>query len=155
MKKIVLMAVALALATVAFAKPAKVAGWKDVSKIADKNKMEVVNDDTNWYVAKGNGGKDFAFYAVKEFADATITLAMSCVKGEVYSRISWVDKRAEAPYPVLAMNGGDEKCSLVNASQVEIYYDDQTIKECTETLKKDLKDISSEVAKNYGLVIPR
>ena len=156
MKKIVLMAAALfALATVAFAKPAKVAGWKDVAKIADKSGLEVVNDETNWYVAKGNGGKDFAFYAVNEFSDATLTLAMSCIKGEVYSRITCVDKMEEAPYPILALNEGDEKCSLVNANQVSVYFDDQGIQNWTETLKARRKEFLAEVAKEYGLVIPR
>ena len=119
MKKIVLMAAALfALAAVAFAKPAKVAGWKDVAKIADKNKLEVLSDYTDWYAAKGNGGKDFAFYGIKDFSDATLTLAISCIGGEVYSKITCIDKQEEAPYPVLALSEGDEKCKLVNSGEI-------------------------------------
>ena len=155
MKKIVLMAAALALATVAFAKPAKVAGWKDVAKIADKNKLEVVNDETVWYVAKGNGGKDFAFYAIKDFSDGTLTLAMSCIGGEVYSKITCIDKQEEAPYPVLALSEGDEKCKLVNSGEIGRYFTDQGIAFWTDVLKTRRKEFLDEVAKEFGFVVPR
>ena len=155
MKKIVLMAAALALAAVAFAKPAKVASWKDVAKIADKNKMEVVNDETEWYVAKGNGGKDFAFYAIKYYSDATVTFAMSCVGGEVYSKITCIDKQEEAPYPVLAMNEGDEKCSLTNSGEIGRYFTDQGIAFWTDVLKTRRKEFLDELSKEFGLVVPR
>lgn len=156
MKKIVLFTAALfALGMVAFAKPVKVSGWKDVAKIANKNKLEVVNDEANWYVAKGNGGKDFAFYAVKDFSDATLTLAMSCIGGEVFSKITCVDKQEDAPYPVFTLGEDDEKCVLSNANQVDVYFNDDGIKEWTETLKTRRSEFRSEVAKEYGLVLPR
>lgn len=156
MKKIVLFTAALfALGMVAFAKPAKVSGWKDVAKIANKNKLEVVNDETDWYVAKGNGGKDFAFYGVNEFSDATFTFAMSCIGGEVYSRITCVDKQEEAPYPILAMNEDDEKCVLTNGNEIEAHLDDQGTKYWTENLKARRKEFIADIAKEYGLVVPR
>ncbi len=156
MKKIVLFTAALfALGMFAFAKPAKVAGWKDVAKIANKSGLEVVSDDVNNYVAKGNGGKDFAFYAVKDFSDATLTLAMSCIGGEVFSKITCVDKQDETPYPVFTLGEDDEKCVLSNANQLNIYFDDEGMKEWTETLKTRRAEFRSEVAKAYGLVLPR
>ena len=155
MKKIVLMAVAFALATVAFAKPAKVASWKDAAKIADKNGMEVVSDDACWYVAKGNGGKDFAVYAVSDYSDIKVTLAMSCVKGEVFSKVYCEDKEAGTPFPIFALSEGDQKCVLANASSLGVYYKDEGIAIWTEECKNQKAKLLGELAKECGLVIPR
>lgn len=156
MKKIVLFTAALfALGMFAFAKPAKVAGWKDVAKIADKNKLEVVSDDVNYYVAKGKGGKDFAIYAISDYSDIKVTLEMSCIGGEIFSRIVCVDKEAAAPFPIFALGYNDEKCVVVNADSLGVYYNDEGIAIWTEECKNQRAKLLAEVAKAYGLVLPR
>lgn len=156
MKKIALMAAALfALAAVVFAKPAKVKGWKDVAKIANKNDLEVVSDYTDWYVAKGNGGKDFAIYAVKDYADLKVTLEMSCIDGEVYSRIVCVDKEANAPLPIFALSEGADKCVVVNADSLSVYYKDEGIAIWTEECKNQRAKLLGEIAKEYGIAVPK
>lgn len=156
MKKLVLIFAALcAFAAVAFAKPAKVKGWKDVAKIADKNDLEVVSDYTDWYVAKGNGGKDFAIYAVKDYADLKVTLEMSCIDGEVYSRVVCVDKEAAAPFPMFALGENDEKCVVVNADSLSVYYKDEGIAIWTEECKNQRAKLLGEIAKEYGIAVPK
>ncbi|MBO7122878.1 MAG: hypothetical protein J6V90_06320 [Treponema sp.] len=156
MKKIVLFTAALfALGMVAFAKPAKVSGWKDVAKIANKNKMEVVNDETIWYVAKGNGGKDFAIYAIDDYDDIKVTLEMSCIGGEVYSRIICIDKEADAPFPMFALGWDDQKCVLANADNLGVYYDDAGLAAWTEECKNQRAKLLGKIAKEYGLVVPK
>ncbi|MBQ6028701.1 MAG: hypothetical protein IJL24_04155 [Treponema sp.] len=156
MKKIVLLTAALfALGMFAFAKPAKVNNWKDAAKIADKSDLEVVSDDVNYYVAKGNGGKDFAVYAVSDYSDIKVTLAMSCVKGEFYSKIFCEDKEADAPFPIFSMGDGDEKCVLANANTLNVRYTDEGIAEWTEECKNQRAKLLGAVAKEYGLVLPR
>ncbi|MBR5966313.1 MAG: hypothetical protein IK015_09405 [Treponema sp.] len=155
MKKIVLMAAAFALATAAFAKPARVTGWKDVAKIADKNGMEVVEDKTEWFIAKSNGGKDFAVYAVCDFKDMNVTLAMSCIKGEIFSKIYCQDKANGEPYLIYSLVYGDQKCVLVNGKDFGIYAPDEEIAFWTEKCKGERASFLADLAKDYGLVIPR
>ena len=156
MKKLVLIFAALcAFAAVAFAKPAKVKGWKDVAKIANKNDMEVVSDYTDWYVAKSKDGKDFAIYAIKDYSDIKVTLAMSCVGGEVFSRTSCVDKEAESPFPIFAIGENDEKCVVVNADSLSVYYKDEGIAIWTDECKAQRAKLLAELSQKYGLIAPQ
>ena len=155
MKKSVLIVALCALATVAFAKPAKVAGWKDVAKIANKNNMEVVNDEQLWYVAKGNGGKDFALFAEKVFDDARVTVAMSCVKGEVFSKTTVVDLVDGQPNPIFTLGLDDDKVRNVNADNLTIYFNDEGIAMWTDVAKEQRADILNDIAKEFGLSIPK
>ena len=156
MKKLVLIFAALcAFAAVAFAKPAKVNGWKDVAKIANKNDLEVVSDYKDWYVAKGNGGKDFAIYAVKDYADLKVTLEMSCIDGEVYSRVVCVDKEAGQPLPIFALTEGEQKCIVVNADSLSVYYNEEGLRIWTEECKAQRSKLLGEIAKEYGIAVPK
>ncbi len=156
MKKIVLMAAALfALATVAFAKPAKVNGWKDVAKIANKNKMEVVNDEDIWYIAKGNGGKDFAIYAVEKFTDAKVTVAMSCINGEIFSKTTVIDTNDGQPEPIFVLGWDDEKVNLINGGDLTFYFTDEAMADWTAIAKEQRAGILADIAKEFGLVVPK
>lgn len=156
MKKIALFTVALfALAAAVFAKPAKVNGWKDVAKIANKNGMEVASDDVNYYVAKGKGGKDFSIFAINDYDDIKVTLAMSCVGGEIFSKITCVDKETEAPHPVFSMGENDEKCVVVNGGDLSYFFTDEAIANWTVELKNQRSKFLDELAKEFGLVVPK
>lgn len=155
MKKFVLAFAALcALCSVSFAKAPKVGGWKDVAKIADKNGMEVVSDYTDYYVAKGNGGKDFAIYAVVEYDDAKVTLAMSCIGGDVFSKTTSVAKGGDFPGSSFSMTEKDKKCSYQagpsadsNITEFGIYY-------WTATVIHLRQENRAEACQKYGLVLP-
>ena len=156
MKKIVLMAAALfALAAVSFAKPAKVRGWKDVAKIANKNDLEVVSDYTDWYVAKGNGGKDFAIYAIKDYSDLKVTLAMSCIDGEVFSKTTCVDKENGQPEPIFSIGEYDDKCLLENGGDLTVFFATEALAAWTEETKTQRAKLLAEVSQQYGLVVPK
>ena len=159
MKKILLMAAALfALAAVAFAKPAKAPklnGWKDVAKIADKNDFEVASDYTDMYVAKSKDGKEFAFFAVKDYADIKVTVAMSCVDGAVFSKTTCVDKEQSQPLPIFTIGENDEKCVLVNGGDLTYYYGDDALQAWTEEGKNQRSKLRDEVANEFGLVLPK
>ena len=159
MKKIILMAAALlTLAAVAFAKPAKAPklnGWKDVAKIADKNDLEVVSDYTDWYVAKSKDGKEFAFYAVKDYADIKVTLAMSCLDGAVFSKTTCVDKEQTQPLPIFTIGEDDVKCVLVNGGDLPVYYSDDALQVWTEECKNQRAKLREELANEFGLVLPK
>ncbi len=159
MKKILLMAAALfALAAVAFAKPAKAPklnGWKDVAKIADKNDFEVASDYTDMYVAKSKDGKEFAFFAVKDYADIKVTVAMSCVDGAVFSKTTCVDKEQSQPLPIFTIGENDEKCVLVNGGDLTYYYGDDALQAWTEECKNQRSKLREEVANEFGLVLPK
>lgn len=159
MKKIILMAAALfALATVAFAKPAKAPklnNWKDAAKIADKNDLEVVSDYTDWYVAKSKDGKEFVIFAVKDYADIKVTLAMSCVDGVVNSKTTCVDKEQAQPLPIFTIGEYDEKCLLVNGGDLTYYLPEETMQGWTEECKTQRAKLFDEVAKEFGLVVSK
>ena len=156
MKKIVLMAAALfAFAAVSFAKAPKVSGWKDVAKIANKNKLEVVNDEDIWYVAKGNGGKDFAFFAVKRYTDAKVTLAMSCINGEVFSKTTVVDTQDGQPEPTFVLGQNDEKATLVNGGDLTFAFNSDGLAAWSDITKEQRAKLLDEVANEYGLVVPK
>ncbi len=145
----------LALAAALFAKAPKVNGWKDVSKISNKSKLEVVSDDVEWYVAKGNGGKDFAFYAINDYSDIKVTLAMSCIGGEVYSKTTCVDKEQSQPFPIFTIGEDDKKCVNVNGGDLTYYYDDEGLSNWTEECKSQREKLRAEVAQQFGLVLPK
>lgn len=154
MKKIAFVFVALcAFAAAAFAKPAKVNGWKDAAKIANKNNMEVVSNYTDYYVAKGNGGKDFAIYAVKNYADIKVTLAMSCVGGEVFSKTTCVDKENGQPAPIFTIGENDKKCVVANGGDLTYFYNEEGIALWTEEIKSQRSKLLSEVAGQFGLSV--
>ena len=154
MKKTALMVAALfALAAASFAKAPKVDGWKDVSKIAGKSGMEIVSDDVEWYVAKGKGGKDFAFYAIKDYADLKVTLAMSCIGGEVYSKTTCVDKEQSQPLPIFTIGEDDKKCVVANGGDLTYYYDAEALNNWTEECKNQREKLRAEVAQQFGLVL--
>lgn len=155
MKKSVLIVALCALAAAAFAKAPKVSGWKDVAKIANKNKLEVVNDEDLWYVAKGNGGKDFALFCEKIFQDARVTLAMSCIKGEVFSKTTAVDLVDGQPEPIFVLEQGADKVRNVNADNLTIYFKDEAIAAWTNFAKEQTADILKDVAGEYGIVPPK
>lgn len=159
MKKIIIALCALcALSAAAFAKPAKapkLGGWKDIAKIADKNDLEVVENYKDWYVAKSSDGKEFAFYAIKDYADLKVTLAMACIDGEVYSRTTCVDKESSAPLPIFALGENDEKCIVVNADSLSVYYKEEGIVMWTEECKAQRSKLLAELSQKYGLIAPQ
>lgn len=154
MKKIALMAAALfALATVAFAKAPKVSGWKDVAKIANKNGLEVVNDNVEYYVAKGNGGKDFAVYGVWAYSDATVYFSMSSIKGEVFSSAKLVYKGGEFPGESYAMGETDRKC-VHDFGPTDATITDLGLLIGTADLMNQRQKVRAQVAGEFGLVLP-
>ncbi len=154
MKKIVIMTAALlALAAAAFAKAPKVKGWKDVAKIAGKQGMEVVSDYTDRYVAKKNGGKNFVFYAEKKYADMTVTLAMTCVDGDVFSSCTMLLKSDGAPVK-FGMEEQEKKARLVDAGGQGIYFDDAATFLNTTALMEERALLRADVVKEAGLVLP-
>lgn len=154
MKKVVLFTAALfALAMVAFAKPPKIGGWKDVAKLADKYDFEVVNDNVAYYVAKGNGGKDFAVYAVAYYDDATVTLCMSCIKGEYSSKTVFVNKNGDAPGESFTLGENDKKAAYDPGSN-DLYIEELGLLRMTADVMEQRERIRSEICKDYGLVLP-
>ena len=159
MKKFALMAAALfALTAFAFAKPAKgpkLNGWKDVAKIADKFNLEIVNDNVDCYVAKSGDGKEFAFYAVSEYTDIRVTLAMYCLDGNVFSKTTCVDKEQSQPLPIFTLGEYDDRCLVANAGDLTIYYKEEGIKAWTEECKSQRAKLRESLAKEFGLVLPK
>ena len=154
MKKVVLFTAALfALAMVAFAKPPKIGGWKDVAKIAGKYDFEVVNDNVGYYVAKGNGGKDFAVYAVAYYDDSTVTLCMSSVKGEFSSKTIYVSKNPDAPGESFTLGENDKEAAYDHGAN-DMYIKEMDLLRATAYVMEQRERIRSEICKGYGLVLP-
>ncbi len=158
MKKIALMTIALfALATVAFAKPSKgpkLNKWKDIAKIAAKQDLEVVENYVDRYVAKSADGKEFAFFAVSDYKDLKVTLAMSCIDGEVFSKTTCVDKESGQPAPIFTIGENDEKCLLENGGDLTFYIKEEGMAAWTKEMIFQREKLRDEIAQQYGLVIP-
>ncbi|MCR4925882.1 MAG: hypothetical protein K5917_06310 [Clostridiales bacterium] len=159
MKKIVLVLAALfALTAMAFAKSnkgPKLNRWKDIAKIADKQDLEVVEDYVDRYVAKSADGKEFAFFAIKDYADIKVTLAMACLDGELFSKTTCVDKESGQPAPIFTINENDEKCVLENGGDLTYYINEEGMAGWTKETIFQRERLRDEIAKEYGLVISK